>query len=125
MTDQVCAHQYLMSIASPSAQPGLVAGSGYLIIHVVMDGPGIVCPSSGSQRRTIVAPSFICGFICARRTALQPYCNRRTEEKLHQQISHFTHTRAHTHPTCKPSMPSTNKLQLLPYQNNENDLRSQ
>lgn len=53
----------------PHRPPNLGAGSGCLIIYVIMDEPGIVCPSNGSLRRATVSPCFICGFFPVRRKA--------------------------------------------------------
>lgn len=60
MTDQVYTPRYLLQL--PPRPPNLGADSGCLIIYMVMDGPGIVCPSNSSLWRATVSPCFICGF---------------------------------------------------------------
>lgn len=76
MTDRVQAHQYLKQIATTD-RPPWAAGSGCLIIYMVMDGPGIVRPSNSSPRRATGSRDFICGLFPVRKKAFQPCCRQK------------------------------------------------
>ena len=80
MTEWVCAHPYLQQIASADLL-AWAAGSGCLIIYMVMDGPGIACPWNSSPGRATVSPGFICGFFPVRRKAFHSiYCRQKDRE---------------------------------------------
>lgn len=67
--DWASLHSLMFTANSSTDLPTSAAGSACLIIYMVMDGRGIVCPSNSSPRTATVSPGFICGFFPVRRKA--------------------------------------------------------